>query len=71
MDFGGKKAVATAAGLFDGAQYVAGAAVALTLGHLLDKYGWSAWGMTAIPPAIVGAILISRLWNTKPGVSAH
>lgn len=24
MDFGGKKAVATAAGLFDGAQYVAG-----------------------------------------------
>ncbi len=71
MDFGGKKAVATAAGLFDGAQYVAGAIVAQTLGRVIDAYGWSAWGISQVPFAIVGAILISTLWNRRPGKSAH
>jgi sugar phosphate permease len=67
MDFGGKKAVATAAGLFDGAQYVAGAIVAQTLGRVIDRFGWSAWGVTQIPFALVGAALIATLWNARPG----
>jgi sugar phosphate permease len=72
MDFGGKKAVATAAGLFDGAQYVAGAIVAQTLGHVIDKFGWSAWGITQVPFAIVGALLISTLWHARPNAKpAH
>jgi OPA family glycerol-3-phosphate transporter-like MFS transporter len=72
MDFGGKKAVATAAGLFDGAQYLAGAIVAITLGHVIDAYGWEQWGLTQVPFAILGAILIATLWNAKPGArSAH
>jgi sugar phosphate permease len=72
MDFGGKKAVATAAGLFDGAQYVAGAIVAQTLGRVIDRFGWSAWGVTQIPFALVGAALIASLWNARPGgKSAH
>jgi MFS transporter, OPA family, glycerol-3-phosphate transporter len=66
MDFGGKKAVATAAGLFDGAQYVAGAIVAQTLGRVIDRFGWSAWGVTQIPFALVGAVLIGTLWNARP-----
>jgi sugar phosphate permease len=70
MDFGGRKAVATAAGLFDGAQYLAGAIVALTLGRLLDRYGWRVWGVTQVPFAILGALLIARLWNARPG-AAH
>ncbi|RYG94168.1 MAG: MFS transporter, partial [Alphaproteobacteria bacterium] len=36
MDFGGRKAVATAAGLFDGAQYLAGAIAAQGIGRLVD-----------------------------------
>lgn len=71
MDFGGKKAVATAAGLFDGAQYVAGAIVAKTLGGVIDKFGWSAWSVTQIPFALVGAALIATLWNARPGKAAH
>jgi sugar phosphate permease len=72
MDFGGKKAVATAAGLFDGAQYVAGAIVAQTLGRVIDRFGWSAWGVTQIPFALIGAVLIGTLWNARPqGRTAH
>src|SRR5258706_4211983 len=37
MDFGGKKAVATAAGLFDGAQYLAATLVGYGMGALLDS----------------------------------
>ncbi|HEY4222602.1 MAG TPA: hypothetical protein VGO62_14705, partial [Myxococcota bacterium] len=70
MDFGGKKAVATAAGLFDGMQYLAGAIVAETLGHVIDEYGWSYWGLTQVPFAIVGAVLIATLWNARPGKKA-
>ncbi|MBS2024850.1 MAG: MFS transporter [Deltaproteobacteria bacterium] len=71
MDFGGKKAVATAAGLFDGAQYVAGAIVAQTLGHVIDRFGWGGWGLTQVPFAIVGALLMLKLWNARPGAGHH
>ncbi len=71
MDFGGKKAAATAAGLFDGAQYVAGAIVAKTVGWVIDKWGWSAWGVTQIPFALLGALLIALIWNARPGRAAH
>jgi OPA family glycerol-3-phosphate transporter-like MFS transporter len=74
MDFGGKKAVATAAGLFDGAQYLAGAVVARVMGHLLDRWKeaghpgveYRYWPLVPIPFALVGAILVSRLWNARP-----
>ena len=75
MDFGGKKAVATAAGLFDGAQYLAGAIVARGLGTLLDAYKdpkspgaeYDVWPLAPLPFAIIGAILIARLWYVVPG----
>jgi MFS transporter, OPA family, glycerol-3-phosphate transporter len=66
MDFGGKKAAATAAGLFDGMQYLAGSLVGVGMGRLLDKYGWSVWQFAPIPFAIVGAVVMSRLWNALP-----
>src|SRR4029077_1901900 len=70
MDFGGKKAVATAAGLFDGAQYLAGAIITYGLGRLLDAYKdakqpgveFDVWPYAPLPFAILGAILIARLW---------
>ncbi|HTY35765.1 MAG TPA: MFS transporter [Bacteroidota bacterium] len=66
MDFGGKKAVATAAGLFDGMQYLAGAFVGVGVGYITTNWGWSAWHWAPIPFALFGAYLMSRLWNVVP-----
>jgi len=66
MDFGGKKAAATAAGLFDGMQYLAAAFVGPGMGWLLDTWGWSAWQWAPIPFAIAGALIMARLWNVVP-----
>jgi OPA family glycerol-3-phosphate transporter-like MFS transporter len=71
MDFGGKKAAASAAGLFDGMQYLAGALVALSVGWVLDHFGWGAWQWAPIPFALVGAGAMARLWNVRPSVRAH
>ncbi len=71
MDFGGKKAAATAAGLFDGAQYVIGPLVSIGVGKLIDTVGWKAWPFAPIPFAVIGALLMTRIWHAKPGRSAH
>jgi OPA family glycerol-3-phosphate transporter-like MFS transporter len=68
MDFGGRKAAATAAGLFDGMQYLASSLVGLGMGWVLDHWGWGAWPWVPIPFACAGALIISRLWNVHPGV---
>jgi OPA family glycerol-3-phosphate transporter-like MFS transporter len=66
MDLGGRKAAATAAGLFDGMQYLAGAFVGVGVGTLVDRWGWDAWPFAPIPFAIIGAIIVSRIWNVAP-----
>ncbi len=66
MDFGGKRAAATAAGLFDGVQYLAGAFVGVGVGYITTNWGWGAWHWAPIPFALVGAWLMSRLWNVMP-----
>lgn len=71
MDFGGKKAAATAAGLFDGMQYLASSFVGLGMGFMLDHYGWRFWQFAPLPFAVIGALIISRLWNALPGKRAH
>jgi OPA family glycerol-3-phosphate transporter-like MFS transporter len=79
MDFGGRKAVATAAGLFDGAQYLAGSIVGAGMGRLLDHYRrvdqpgaeFAAWPVLPLGFALLGALIISRLWHALPGRSAH
>lgn len=79
MDFGGRKAVATAAGLFDGAQYLAGAIMSVLLGRLLQHFKvpgapgeeFTIWPLVPIPFAILGALLISRLWHAGPGRKGH
>ena len=67
MDFGGRKAAATAAGLFDGMQYLASSLVGIGMGRILDRWGWGAWPWVPIPFACIGALVISRLWNVRPG----
>ena len=72
MDFGGRKAAATAAGLFDGMQYLAGAFVGYGVGAIIDAkgWGWAMWPVVPIPFALAGAAIISRIWNTAPRTSA-
>jgi OPA family glycerol-3-phosphate transporter-like MFS transporter len=67
MDFGGRKAAATAAGMFDGMQYLAGAFVGMGVGYITTNWGWGSWHWAPIPFALAGALLMSRLWNVVPG----
>ncbi|MGK5089522.1 MFS transporter [Bdellovibrionota bacterium FG-2] len=69
MDFGGKKAAATAAGLFDGMQYIGGSVVGIGMGWMLDNFGWSVWGPSMIGFSAIGAILMFVLWNARPNTS--
>ena len=80
MDFGGKKAAATAAGMLDGVQYIAAGFTGFGLGAILQKYGWDGTPMTAgyvpadahvwvfsiIPFSILGALIMTRIWNAQP-----
>ena len=66
MDFGGRKGAATAAGLFDGMQYLASAPVGKAIPWVLDHWGWGAWPWLPVPFACIGAFVISRLWNVTP-----
>ncbi len=66
MDFGGKKAAATAAGLFDGMQYIGGSAVGLGMGWMLDRFGWGVWGPSMIGFSAIGAVLMFILRNARP-----
>jgi OPA family glycerol-3-phosphate transporter-like MFS transporter len=70
MDFGGRRAAATAAGLLDGVQYIGSGLVGFGLGALLDAYKWGIWPYALLPFAVVGGALMVRLWNAKPG-TAH
>ncbi len=63
MDFGGKDASATAAGMFDGMQYLGGAATGVGIGALLDRFGWAAWGPSMVGFAGVGAFLMLLIWG--------
>jgi OPA family glycerol-3-phosphate transporter-like MFS transporter len=63
MDLGGKRAVATASGLVDGAQYLAAGIIGLTLGELLDRFDYDVWPLAALPFAVLGAILLTTMWR--------
>lgn len=67
MDFGGKKAAGTAAGLFDGMQYVGGSVVGVGMGYLLKHFGWAAWGPSMVGFSVAGAVLMLLVWNARPG----
>jgi OPA family glycerol-3-phosphate transporter-like MFS transporter len=66
MDFGGQKAAASATGLFDGMQYIGGAAVGSGMGWMLETFGWGVWGPSMIGFSVIGAILMLKLWNAVP-----
>jgi OPA family glycerol-3-phosphate transporter-like MFS transporter len=71
MDFGGKRAAATAAGMFDGMQYVGGSVMGVGAGWLIETYGWGTWGPSMIGFSAIGAILMLKLWNARPSRGGH
>ena len=66
MDFGGTKAASTVAGMLDGVQYLASGLTGFLLGHFLDTLGWGVWTWMLIPFSVIGALLMTRLWNESP-----
>lgn len=82
MDFGGKKAAASAAGMLDGIQYLASGFTGFGLGYIIDRFGWDGvplvkgiehipadahiWVFSIIPFSIIGGLLMLRLWNATP-----
>ena len=79
MDFGGRKAAATAAGMLDGVQYVAAGLTGFGLGAILKTHGWDGipdeahhpanahiWVFSIIPFSLLGALIMTRVWNAKP-----
>ncbi len=84
MDFGGRKAAATVAGALDGVQYIGAGLTGFGLGWILKTYGWDGiaasghepanawvWVGAIIPFSLIGAFIMTRIWNAKPGSSAH
>ena len=84
MDFGGRKAAATVAGALDGVQYIGAGLTGFGLGWILKSYGWDGigasghepvnawvWVGAIIPFSLIGAFIMTRIWNAKPGAASH
>jgi OPA family glycerol-3-phosphate transporter-like MFS transporter len=41
------------------------------MGKVLDTWSWGAWAWVPIPFAVIGALVMSTLWNVTPGKRAH
>jgi OPA family glycerol-3-phosphate transporter-like MFS transporter len=65
MDFGGRKAAATAVGLIDGCVYLGTALQSVCLGFLTTK-DWSYWPIFLIPFSVLGFVLLLRIWKVVP-----
>jgi len=66
MDYGTRKAAASAAGFIDGWGYIGAAITAVASGWLIDNFGWNAAFNFWIVSAVGAAILMAMLWNYKP-----
>jgi OPA family glycerol-3-phosphate transporter-like MFS transporter len=71
MDFGGRKAAGTAAGFFDGVQYLAGSIAGFTVAKILQHYKgtgneWGYWALFPISTCLIGLFISISLWNKKP-----
>lgn len=66
MDFGGRRGAATAVGVIDGFVYLGTAVQSVSLGFLTTR-DWSYWPYFLIPFSVLGFVLLTRIWNAKPG----
>jgi OPA family glycerol-3-phosphate transporter-like MFS transporter len=65
MDFGGRKAAATAVGLIDGLVYLGTGLQSLALGYI-TTWNWQFWPIFLIPFAAFGILLTTRIWHAIP-----
>jgi OPA family glycerol-3-phosphate transporter-like MFS transporter len=65
MDFGGKKAAATAVGLIDGLVYLGTGVQSLALGYI-TTWNWQYWPVFLIPFSLLGIALTARIWQAIP-----
>lgn len=65
MDFGGRKAAATAVGLIDGLVYLGTGVQSLALGFI-TSWDWHYWPVFLIPFALMGIFLTGRIWHAIP-----
>ncbi len=71
MDFGGRKAAATAVGLIDGLVYLGTGVQSLALGWI-TTWNWQFWPVFLIPFSILGLLLTTRIWQAIPkGATRH
>ncbi|MEB2310944.1 MAG: MFS transporter [Sorangiineae bacterium] len=68
MDFGGRKAAATAVGAIDGLVYLGTALQSVSLGFLTTR-SWSYWPLFLLPFTVLGLALSLRIWGAKPAPS--
>jgi OPA family glycerol-3-phosphate transporter-like MFS transporter len=66
MDFGGKKAAATTAGVIDGFVYLGTGIQSVCLGYIIPNWGWNAWPLFLIPFTLIGIFFTRRIWNAFP-----
>jgi OPA family glycerol-3-phosphate transporter-like MFS transporter len=66
MDFGGKKAAATTAGVIDGFVYLGTGVQSVCLGYIIPNFGWNAWPIFLIPFTLIGLFFTRRIWNAFP-----
>ncbi len=72
MDFGGRRAAATAVGLIDGFVYLGTGIQSVALGFL-TSLNWSNWPPFLVPFALIGLALSIKIWYAFPQAkrSAH
>ena len=66
MDFGTRKAAASATGFIDGWGYLGAGLQGIGTGLLVDRWGWNAGFAFWIASAFLGAVLMALLWQHKP-----
>ncbi|MBN2695016.1 MFS transporter [bacterium] len=69
MDFGGKKAAATTAGIIDGFVYLGTGLQSISLGYIIPKFGWSYWPIFLIPFTVVGLFFTWKIWSAFPNAT--
>ena len=66
MDFGGKHASATAAGIIDAVGAIGAILTGVGMGYLIDTYGWTQAFNIIIAMSVISMFLNFALWNLEP-----
>lgn len=71
MDFGGKRAAANYCQCLTVCSMLGGSVMGVGAGWLIESYGWGSWEPSMIGFSVIGAILMLKLWNARPGRGGH